>query len=272
MSSHGIENKRLLKEALFSAASSGNMNILEYLISSLHLDLDSRDSTARQRTPLMDASYYGRLESIKYLIDKGADIKARDSESKTALYHAIRSDEIAVVEFLLSKGTELDENDDEEGDVIVHAVQFQSLDVLKYFVEELKLGASLHPGLPSVALRSANLEILQYLISELGMTFESFQGSLLRVACHEHFLEMFQFLVEEGEDPNQDVYGKPLIVYCIENGRLDLVRYLLDIGVTLDLDQASICASVSVQHGDIELAEYLLQLYPTMSTEILELI
>ena len=50
--------------------------------------VDGRDRM-RDRTPLMMASYFGRLEIVKILIDQGADVNATDSYDETSLHFAV---------------------------------------------------------------------------------------------------------------------------------------------------------------------------------------
>ena len=60
----------------------------------------------------MMASYFGRLETVKLIIDRGADVNATDSFNETSLSFAVgdasyqNSRGPALIEYLLAKGAD----------------------------------------------------------------------------------------------------------------------------------------------------------------------
>jgi ankyrin repeat protein len=62
-------------------AASGMLAAVKYLIEELHADVNARDNEGN--TALHNAAARGDVEMIKYLIDKGADVKAVNREGKT---------------------------------------------------------------------------------------------------------------------------------------------------------------------------------------------
>lgn len=46
------------------------------------------NATPENATPLIGATFYGQAESVKILLEKGAEVNARDSRGHTALYYA----------------------------------------------------------------------------------------------------------------------------------------------------------------------------------------
>jgi ankyrin repeat protein len=47
---------------------------------------------------------HGHLDSVKFLVDEGADLNAKDSQEFTPLDAAIRGGQDKVVEYLVEKG------------------------------------------------------------------------------------------------------------------------------------------------------------------------
>lgn len=62
-------------------------------------------------TPLHAAAAYGRASVVRQLLDKGADVNARDKEGQTALMKAVWNNHADVVSALLQKGANITTND-----------------------------------------------------------------------------------------------------------------------------------------------------------------
>jgi len=62
-------------------APSGMLAAVKYLVEELHADVNARDHEGN--TPLHNAAARGDVEMIKYLVSKGADVKAVNREGKT---------------------------------------------------------------------------------------------------------------------------------------------------------------------------------------------
>jgi hypothetical protein len=60
--------------------------VVQYLVSSHHVDVDLRDR--RDRTPLHCAAFSGELNVVEYLITQGAAVNARDNKDMTPLHFA----------------------------------------------------------------------------------------------------------------------------------------------------------------------------------------
>ena len=51
-------------------------------------------------TPLHNAAFKGHIDTVKYLVEQGADIEARNDQNSTPLQHAACNDHIDVVKYL----------------------------------------------------------------------------------------------------------------------------------------------------------------------------
>ena len=75
--------------ALHYAASNGHVAVIEFLLDhSAYIDAESPNGT----TPLMMAAMYGSPESVKVLIQAGADLQIKNQLGMTALDFAVRGD------------------------------------------------------------------------------------------------------------------------------------------------------------------------------------
>ena len=62
------------------------------------------------QTPLFMEARWGHLEVVKYLVEKGANINAKDSYGTYAIIDAAVCNHFDVVEYLKEKGASFDEN------------------------------------------------------------------------------------------------------------------------------------------------------------------
>jgi uncharacterized protein YbjQ (UPF0145 family) len=105
---------------IWTAASKGDLTALQQHIDA-GIDIEDRDEEHKS-TPLHHAAYFGQLETVKWLVEKGAGMNARNNDGNTPLdvaYEGIESDEFdsdnrrakrEVVEYLDSIGA--DKNED----------------------------------------------------------------------------------------------------------------------------------------------------------------
>ena len=80
-------------------------------------------------TSLIDAAFWGRLDVVKDLIAKGADIHA---ENDQALCNAAEGGHLEIVKYLVSNGADVHAENDQ---VLRDAVKYGRLDVVQYFKE-----------------------------------------------------------------------------------------------------------------------------------------
>jgi len=114
------------------AARAGHANILPLLLEH-GANVDDRDATF---TPLHQASFYGALECGQYLLDRGADIDARDYDGWTPLLMAAYQGDVELVRLLLERGAKTDAHDDYSGRTPLHwAVLKRSIQAVRLVLE-----------------------------------------------------------------------------------------------------------------------------------------
>jgi uncharacterized protein YbjQ (UPF0145 family) len=104
---------------IWTAASKGDLTALQQHMDA-GIDIEDRDEE-HESTPLYHAAYYGQVETVKWLVEKGAEKNARNNDGNTPLdaaYAGMESDEFdsdarkakrEVVEYLDSIGAEKNE-------------------------------------------------------------------------------------------------------------------------------------------------------------------
>jgi len=89
---------------LFYAGDAGQKNVVELLIAK-GADINARG--AQRSSALESAAWLGRSDVAKLLIAKGADVNARDESDYTPLHPAAINGLVEVVEMLISKGSDV---------------------------------------------------------------------------------------------------------------------------------------------------------------------
>ena len=190
-------------------------------------------------TPLMYACFRGgRLDNIKTLVNKGANLKAEDNYGATVLHIASRNSKQEVVEYLL-KFDEISVNatDKKNRTPLMHACLGDRLDNIKIL---LKSGADItardYIGATILHIASINLE----------------QGGM------EFLLKLKLISVNVNDNENRT----PLMYACLNGGRLNIIKMLIENGAdiqakdNIDTTLLHIASSESSQ----EVVEYFLKL------------
>lgn len=161
------------------------------------------------------------LNRAKELIEKGADVNARDKYGQTPLIIACgrqsKHANIELIKYLIEKGANVNATGEDEyhdqtpimmairADYLIRSVAMQIIDIL------LKAGADIN-----AATKSDKITALTK-ASRLG------------------HLSITKFLVEHGANLNaQDSDGWTPLMYAINSGRFDVVRYLVENGADIN--------------------------------------
>ena len=103
---------------LFKAIRSGDLDEVKRLIAGLPVDCDDliTDTGFAGRTPLERAVYLGRVDILKFLIEKGADINRYGHNGGTPLHNVVlypkTNDHITCVKVLLAAGADVNATND----------------------------------------------------------------------------------------------------------------------------------------------------------------
>ena len=205
-------NKKSQKSLLHYSASSGNIELTNYLIEQ-GLDVNLKDSSGR--TPLHYAVISGNNEIVRLLLENDAEIDAIDRYGRSALHHAVslKNDDVMsdVINLLLSANAnpKLFNN---SGYCALHEA------VLNQNVEAIKLLANNPENTKIVDKRGLNS---LHLISENNPNEQS--------------LEIVKLLQNSGIDIDAgDENGNPVIVSAIKNNQIKLVETLIDLNAKTD--------------------------------------
>ena len=114
-----------------AAAFAGHADILSLLLEhGVHVDSRSDDLT-----PLHRASSHGKVEAGQFLLDRGADINARDYDGCTPLIWAAMQGQVEFARMLLKRGARIDDPDDKGCTALHWAAIEDNIQAVRLFLE-----------------------------------------------------------------------------------------------------------------------------------------
>ncbi|KAL5093393.1 hypothetical protein Trisim1_011197 [Trichoderma cf. simile WF8] len=188
-----ISNEWGGRSPLSYAAESGNQATVRLLLDR-GAELDAKDPMGR--TPLLHAARSGSEAIVRLLLDRGAELHAKDEMGRTPLSHAAQSNSKATVNLLLDRGAELDAKDQGGRTPLFYAVAIGSETTV-----QLLLG------------RGARIDIE-----------DNNQTTPLSCAVHSGEKTMVQLLLEKGTgiDTKDQMIGA-LLLYATQSGNAPMV-------------------------------------------------
>ena len=192
---------------LFQAIRAGNVAFLKTHLTAA--DLDARDR--RGATPLMHAAAFGNLETVKLLLDAGADVNAHNDFDATALLWCARDPEKA--RLLIARGANVNARS-------------------KQGRTPLMLASLLNGGSPLVALM---------LSKGADATVSDVRGdTALGLAASIGETATMRLLLAAGADPKApNSKGEPPIILATKSKNAAAVQMLIDKGVDVKVANTS---------------------------------
>jgi ankyrin repeat protein len=186
--------------ALIAAVRSGNRPEIERQIAASPETVHGKDEGGS--TPLHHAAGFGPLANVELLINKGADVNAKNGRRSTPLHWAIHDE--AKVRLLLSKGAEINPR------------QAQGR-------TPLFLAAMLGDGVPTMRLLFARG-------ADPNLASANGQTPLMMAAVRGN-IQAIRLLIERGAQVNaRDGAGETALMFAGTSGNADGVRFLIENG------------------------------------------
>jgi ankyrin repeat protein len=197
-------------------------------------DIEARNKD--KETPLHIAAKEGHTKIVQYLIDKGADKQARAAYYRTPLHLAAERGYIAVVQCLIEKGAGREAKEYCNQTPLHLAARNGHTEVAKYLVKQ-EANTQAKDRFNNTPLhnaaRNGHLDIVKLLLdkeAEAGDK-DNCGRTPLHLAALYGPIQVIQLLLEKGADREaKDKDGKTLLHLAAYSGQIEIVKMLIDQG------------------------------------------
>ncbi len=260
-----------INDELLEAAKYGDMETLNLILLEIQgpYNIEVKDNGY---TALMFAAMHGHVDVVRALLDKGADIEAKDDHIKcTALICAATNGHNPVVELLLDKGADIEAKDDKnQSTSLIWAAHEGRYQVVPTLIDR---GADTKAkdiyGFTALmrSVDKGNIAIVRKILkkdkSNINDKYNnSLSAFMIAVMSRNINLKIITLLLDSGADINtQDLKGETPLMKAVANKNYDFMKLLLTKGADVNArDKYNVTALIHaiVRHDDLTLVQTLL--------------
>jgi len=194
----------------------------------------------------------GDFGCMKQLLQKGADVNAKDSYDYTTIMYAAKgtsSNALRSVKSLVNKGAQLNAKNYYETNALHYAVLADNGEIVKYLIEKdaegelsdllmlaVRYGKELTESVKVLVNKGANINKVS------GPTeYPYINDTVLIIAAQNNHMEIVKMLLEKGANFEVKCHsrswclGKDTLIYAANFGNLDIIKLLLAKGANINV-------------------------------------
>lgn len=247
---------RALNQKFHVAALTGNLNVLQELVTKARIPIDCRDK--ENSTALLLSCARGHYSCAEYLLSNGADPNARRITGASPLYFAASYHHTRIVELLLNKYKAIVDLSTFDGSTPLHvACERGFIDIVQLLINsQANINAKMNDGTTAIMLACQNghLQIVQILLStgQCDLTMKRLDGitAIFLVVQHGHEA-IFDYILENVDNIKETIDlaredgATPLFKAC-QKGYESLVNKIIKFKPNLELlkNGESVCRRI----------------------------
>jgi len=214
---------------------------------------------------------------MKRLLQKGADVNAKDSYDYTSVMYAAKgtsSKALDVVKYLVNKGAQLNAKNYYNNNALQLAVLADNGNIVKHLIEKgaegelsdllmlaVRYGKELTKSVKVLVNKGANVNKVS------GPTeYPYINDTILIIAAQNDYMEIVKTLLEKGANFNVRCHsrswcvGKDTMIYAANFGNLDVIQLLLSKGANKDVQDkiGNTPLMMAARNGEETVAQFLL--------------
>ncbi|XP_069672165.1 uncharacterized protein [Periplaneta americana] len=263
-----IDDKDYIEDILRTATREGLANLVEYVLQcGIHVDHKisvGYMKLSRSATLLHEAARNRHVDLVRLLVNHGADIEARDSHfSRTPLLWG--APDLQTVKFLIQKGANPLVRDSFGKNAIMRAAKYGRLNVVRELsgVSDMTVCDKYRNNLLHFSIQGGNIDLVKYLV-DIGMKTDSCNKDSetpLHEAAARKRWHILEYLLSCSNLAACDKFGNNILHICTNAGNADIVRIILNKGCDVNYcnkkyETALYCAA---RLGHLKIVEVLLE-------------
>lgn len=217
-------------------------------------------------TALMHASVEGHVEIVKSLIGARANLNFRDNKGMTALIHAIKNNNLKIVKLLLESNAKANIKDENGNTGLIHAIRNDCIEIVKLLIAtpihaeteiRIALEEAVYKGNIEEVKLITKFEIeIYYVIKNINLSIslghKDVAKFLLKINSNLSMEDKEMMLMNAAEYGNIDIIkillidcdidlnrsdrtGYTVLIHACENGYLEIVNFLIEKGVDINI-------------------------------------
>ncbi|KAF7069347.1 hypothetical protein CFC21_074989 [Triticum aestivum] len=210
--------------ALHIAARNGRLPVCRYLVEELGVDVDAVDN--EDLTPPFWAMHGGRMDTMSYLLDHGANPHKVDDQGFNPLHRAARRGDPEMVELLLAKGVSVDPVS--ASGTPLHIAAYNGHDeAMKILLKHDADCNKIVPGAETpllVAIAGSSVKCVKLLVEAGADVNDGLITPLVAAGAEKGSTACLKYLLEAGANPNvPDNFGRmPIEIAALDGSREDV--------------------------------------------------
>lgn len=215
-------------------------------------------------SPLHYAAYYGNIPVFDYLLEKGADINAKDHRGLAPVWFTVSGQQPAMLKKLIALGADLSNKNAQGDNILFRAIMTSNPEITGILLDngfDPKQRNDYQMTPLELAAGMNSVEIINLLLSKGADLKDSTRMPLLHRAAASRGADVLNYLLDRGFDINEaDRNGRTSLMMAVDFGNMEGAKALILRGADINLvnTEGVSAIQICVKKGSAELVGLLI--------------